>query len=354
MPDDEEKTEPATPKRRREAREKGQVAKSVELNTAMILAAGLIFFYFNASALGEYFRQTFVQFVTMAANFHLNVDTFPYLVKQITYIMFKIMLPFLIVMVVVSFLVNVAQVGFMFAPKALELKLDKLNPVNGFKNLFSLRSFGEMVKSILKLIVISYILYLFIKASLPFWLTLTDTTEQQVFIALLRGIFKVGLYVLIFILFMAILDYLFQRYNFEKSIRMSPKEIKDEYKQMEGDPHVKQRIRRLQMELARRRMMEEVKKADVVVTNPTHYAVALSYKETSMKAPKVVAKGLNRIAERIKEIALEHDVPVVEKPQLARELYKKVKIDEYIPEELYHAVAEILAYVYRIKGTKTG
>ncbi len=349
MPDDEEKTEQATPKRRQEAREKGQVAKSIELNTAFILAASIIFFYFNANYLGNHLKEAFVQFIQQSSNFKLTVETFPFVVKQITYLMFSTLLPFLVVLLFVAFLINVVQVGFMITPKAIELKLEKLNPVNGFKNMFSLRSFGELVKSLLKLLVISYILYLFVKAKMPYWLTLVDTSKEIVFIALLKGIFLIGIYILIFILAMAILDYLFQRYTFEKSIRMSPREIKDEYKQMEGDPHVKQRIRRLQMELAKRRMMEEVKKADVVITNPTHYAVALSYKENSMKAPKVVAKGLNRIAERIKEIATENDVPIVEKPELARELYKKTKIDDYIPEELYHAVAEILAYVYRIK-----
>ena len=154
---------------------------------------------------------------------------------------------------------------------------------------------------------------------------------------------------------MAVLDYVFQKYTFEKSIRMSHKEIKDEYKQMEGDPHVKQRIRKLQMELSRRRMMEDVKKADVVITNPTHYAVALKYDEAKMSAPKVVAKGINMIAEKIKEIAKQNNIAIVEKPELARELYKKVNIDNFIPEELYQAVAEILAYVYKVKNqNKTG
>ncbi len=352
MADDEEKTEQATPKRRQEAREKGQVAKSVELNTAFILAAAAVFFYFNADYMGKHLQQAFVQFIQQAAHFEITTGSFPFLVKQISYMMFSTLMPLLAVLLFVAFLINVVQVGFMITPKAIELKLEKLNPVNGFKNMFSLRSFGELIKSLLKLIVISYILYLFVKSRIPAWLSLVDTSKEMVFIALLKGIFFITLYMLIFIMAMAVLDYLFQKYTFEKSIRMSPKEIKDEYKQMEGDPHVKQRIRRLQMELAKRRMMEEVKKADVVITNPTHYAVALSYKEETMKAPKVVAKGLNRIAERIKEIARENNVPLVEKPELARELYNKTKIDDYIPEELYHAVAEILAYIYKIKKEK--
>ncbi len=350
MADDEEKTEQATPKKRQDAREKGQVAKSVELNTAFLLVTSLIFFYFTIGALGKGFKSAFVHFIGLSSHYEITLASFPQLVKDITYIMFSMMLPFLIVMLLVSLFINVVQVGFMITPKAMELKLDKLNPVNGFKNMFSLKSFGELVKSILKATVISYILYIFIKAKMPYWLSLINTSKEIVFLALLKGIFLVSVYITVFILFMAVLDYVFQKYTFEKSIRMSHKEIKDEYKQMEGDPHVKQRIRKLQMELAKRRMMEDVKKADVVITNPTHYAVALKYDESKMSAPKVVAKGINMIAQKIKEIAKENSVTIVEKPELAQELYKKVNIDNFIPEELYQAVAEILAYVYKAKN----
>ncbi len=353
MAEDEEKTEQATPKKRQDAREKGQVAKSVELNTAFLLITSLIFFYFTIGNLGDNFKYGFVHFIGLASHYEITLTSFPQLVKDITYIMFSIMLPFLIVMLLVSLFINVVQVGFMITPKAIELKFDKLNPINGFKNMFSLKSFGELVKSILKASVISYILYIFIKGKMSYWFSLINTSKEILFIALLKGIFLISVYITIFILFMAVLDYVFQKYTFEKSIRMSHKEIKDEYKQMEGDPHVKQRIRKLQMELARRRMMEDVKKADVVITNPTHYAVALKYEESKMSAPKVVAKGINMIAERIKEIAQENNVAIVEKPELARELYKKVNIDNFIPEELYKAVAEILAYVYKAKNQNT-
>ncbi len=350
MADDEEKTEQATPKKRQDAREKGQVAKSVELNTAFLLVSSLIFFYFTINHFGDYFQYSFTHFIGLSSHYEITLASFPHLVKDITYVMFAMLLPFLIVMLFVSLFINIVQVGFMITPKAIELKFDKLNPVNGFKNMFSLRSFGEMIKSILKALVISYILYVFIEAKMSYWFSLIDTSKEILFLSLLKGIFLVSVYITIFIIFMAILDYVFQKYNFEKSIRMSHKEIKDEYKQMEGDPHIKQRIRRLQMEMAKRRMMEDVKEADVVITNPTHYAIALKYDESEMNAPKVVAKGMNMIAERIKEIAKEYNVAIVEKPELARELYKKVNIDNFIPEELYQAVAEILAYVYKTKN----
>ena len=346
---DEEKTEQATPKKRQEAREKGQVAKSVELNTAFLLAASVIFFYFTINSLGDYFKYSFTHFIGLASHYEITVTSFPKLAKDITYLMFSMLLPFLIVMLFVSLFINVVQVGFMISPKAMELKFDKLNPVSGLKNIFSMRSFGELIKSVLKASVISYILYIFIKSRMSAWFNLIDTSKEIIFIVLLKDIFLITVYILIFIVFMAVLDYVFQKYNFEKSIKMSHKEIKDEYKQMEGDPHVKQKIRRIQMEMAKRRMMEDVKKADVIITNPTHYAVAIQYKEKEMNAPKVVAKGMNMVAKKIKEIAKENGVTIVEKPELARELYKKVNIGNVIPEELYQAVAEILAYVYKAK-----
>ncbi len=346
---DEEKTEQATPKKRQEAREEGRVAKSIELNTAFLLLASIVFFYFNIGTFGEHFKEVFVHFIGLSSHFEITVTSFPRIVKDVTYTMFLMLLPFLIVMLLVSFFINVVQVGFMITPKAIELKFDKLNPINGFKNMFSMRSLGELVKSVLKASVIFYILYLFIKKRMPHWFDLIDTSKEIVFLTLLKSIFLVSVYILIFIVFMAVLDYLFQKYTFEKSIRMSHKEIKDEFKQMEGDPHVKQKIRSLQMEMAKKRMMEDVKKADVVITNPTHYAVALKYNDLEMNAPQVVAKGMNLVAEKIKEVAKENDVDIVEKPEVARELYKKAKIGDEIPEELYHVVAEILAFVYKAK-----
>ncbi len=353
MPD-EDKTEPATPKRRQEAREEGRVAKSIELNTAFLLLVSVIFFYFTASDLGEKFKETFVYFIELAGSFHLNLDSANFLFRSVSEAIFSILLPFFMVIFIAAFLVNVVQVGFMVTPKVLELKFDKINPVNGLKNMFSLKSFGELVKSFLKAFVMAYILWVFVKHHINKWQTLTQQSENVVFMTLLKDTFLIVVYMLIFIIFVAILDYMFQKFTFEKSIRMTKQEVKDEYKQMEGDPKVKQKIRSMQMEMARRRMMEEVKKADVVITNPTHYAVALKYNAAQMNAPKVVAKGINLIAQKIKKIAKENDVPIVEKPELAQQLYKKAPLEKEIPEELYKAVAEILAYVYRLKNQSAG
>ena len=348
MPD-EEKTEPATPKRRQEAREEGRVAKSIELNTAFLILISVIFFYFNADKFATSLKESLVYFFELSSDFKINLDSVFFLFRTSFDIMLKILLPFFIVIVVVSFLINVIQVGFYITPKVLEIKFDKINPINGLKNMFSLRSFGELIKSLLKAGVMTYILWIFIKHNMQDWLNISGQPTNVVFLVLFKSVFTIVIYILIFIIFIAILDYLFQKYTFEKSIMMTKQEVKDEYKQMEGDPKVKQKIRSMQMEMARKRMMEEAKKADVVITNPTHYAVALKYDPNSMTAPKVVAKGINLIAEKIKQIAKENNIPIVEKPELARELYAKVNIDKEIPEELYQAVAEILAYVYKLK-----
>ncbi|WP_025209904.1 flagellar biosynthesis protein FlhB [Hippea sp. KM1] len=353
MPD-EDKTEPATPKRRQEAREEGKVAKSVELNSAFLLLAAVIFFYFNASNFSEKITDMLAYFFNLSSYFEINPDSIGFIIKSINKQLLSILLPFFIVMAIIAFLINVVQVGFHITPKVLEIKFDKINPINGFKNMFSLRSFGELVKSILKASVMGYILWIFIKHNINNWTSLSDTNQITVFLFMLKSMFSIVVYLLIFIVFVAVLDYLFQRYTFEKSIMMTKQEVKDEYKQMEGDPKIKQKIRSMQMEIARKRMMEEVKKADVVITNPTHYAVALKYDAASMNAPKVVAKGINLIAKKIKEIAEENDVPIVEKPELARALYEKVKLDAEIPEELYQAVAEILAYVFKLKQQSAG
>jgi len=255
--------------------------------------------------------------------------------------------------VIVALLVNVAQTGIMLSFEKLNFDLEKLNPINGIKNLFSLRALGELAKSILKIIIIFSIMYFFIKAKYKSWLDLTDQPINVFTIVLAKNMFAITFYLVLFMAFLAILDYIYQKYIFERSIMMSKEEVKEEFKQMEGDPKIKAKIRKMQMELARRRMMENVKTADVVITNPTHIAVALKYDQSKMNAPKVVAKGLDEVALRIKEIAIKNDVVIVENPPLAQSLYKQAQIDKEIPIELYEAVAKILSYVYNLKNKKT-
>jgi flagellar biosynthetic protein FlhB len=281
------------------------------------------------------------------------LNTVGSLYSDIMKIFFMFVGVFFILIVIVALLVNVAQTGIMLSFEKLNFDLEKLNPINGIKNLFSLRALGELAKSILKIIIIFSIMYFFIKAKYKSWLDLTDQPINVFTIVLAKNMFAITFYLVLFMAFLAILDYMYQKYIFERSIMMSKEEVKEEFKQMEGDPKIKAKIRKMQMELARRRMMENVKTADVVITNPTHIAVALKYDQSKMNAPKVVAKGLDEVALRIKEIAIKNDVVIVENQPLAQSLYKQAQIDKEIPIELYEAVAKILSYVYNLKNKKT-
>lgn len=253
-------------------------------------------------------------------------------------------------MIIIGVVANVLQVGFKVSPKAMELKLDKLNIVAGLGRLFTTRSLVTLVRDSLKLFIIGFVAYKVIMSESDQFLTLADmsigplaatTGKLAVIIAL-----KIGVAVLI----LAILDYAYQRFDFEKSIRMSHQEVKEEYKDTEGSPQIKARIRQIQRQTAQKRMMQEVPKADVVITNPTHYAVALKYDSEAMNAPTVIAKGQNLIAQKIKEIAYENEIPVIEDKALAQALFKMCEIGQMVPHNLYRAVAEVLAYVYRLRG----
>ncbi|MGE4546557.1 MAG: flagellar biosynthesis protein FlhB [Desulfurella sp.] len=346
-----EKTEKATPKRREEARKKGQVAKSIELNSAVLLFVTLIFFYFNANSFKDTAIYSFTYFLNLP--YHISLDNVGSLYSDIMKILFMFVGVFFVLIVIVALLVNVAQTGIMLSFEKLNFDLEKLNPINGIKNLFSLRALGELAKSILKIIIIFSIMYFFIKAKYKSWLDLTDQPINVFTVVLAKNMFAITFYLVLFMVFLAILDYMYQKYIFERSIMMSKEEVKEEFKQMEGDPKIKAKIRKMQMELARRRMMENVKTADVVITNPTHVAVALKYDQSKMNAPKVVAKGLDEVALRIKETAIKNEVVIVENPPLAQSLYKQAQIDKEIPIELYEAVAKILSYVYNLKNKKT-
>lgn len=345
-----EKTEKATPKRREEARKKGQVAKSIELNSAVLLFVALIFFYFNANSFKDTAIYSFNYFLNLP--YHISLNNVGKLYADVMKIFFMFVGVFFILIVIVALLVNIAQTGIMISFERLNFDLEKLNPINGIKNLFSLRALGELAKSILKIIIIFSIMYFFVKAKYKSWLDLTDQPINVFTFSLAKNMFSITLYLVLFMIFLAILDYMYQKYIFERSIMMSKEEVKEEFKQMEGDPKIKAKIRKMQMELSRRRMMENVKTADVVITNPTHIAVALKYDQSKMNAPKVVAKGLDLVALRIKEIAIKNDVVVVENPPLAQSLYKQAQIDKEIPFELYEAVAKILSYVYNLKNKK--
>ena len=260
----------------------------------------------------------------------------------------KTVMPVMFAILLIGLAINLYQVGFMFSTEQLEFKPDKLNPINGFGRIFSKRSLVELFKSIFKIIVIGYFLYLYLKDQIPLIPQFIFFDLGQSLAEAAEIIFTMAFQVVGVIMVMAVADYAYQKWQTTQDLMMTKQEVKDEYKQTEGDPQIKGKIKQKQRQMAMQRMMSEVPKADVIVTNPTHLAVALSYKK-GMVAPVVVAKGQDLVAERIKQIARENHVIIVENKPVARALYQAVEVGGVVPAELYQAVAEIIAYVYRIK-----
>jgi flagellar biosynthetic protein FlhB len=350
--DDQERTEQATSKRRDESREKGQVARSQEVVSVGILIAGLLFFYFGGSSMILKTMDVMTLGFRQAGSINLTQDSVNQIIINYIFKGFGILFPLLAAVLIAAILGNVLQFGFMFSSESLQPKFDKISPAKGFKRLFSVRSIAELFKGILKICVIGGVAYIIIRNEFDRLVPLADQSVWGMFSYIGGVCFKILLAMTVVLVFLAALDYAYQRWEFEKSIRMTKQEIKDEYKSTEGDPMIKARIRRIQREMAQKRMMAEVPKADVVITNPTHLAVAIQYNPADMQAPIVVAKGADFIAEKIRDIARENDVPIIENKPLAQVLYKIVKVNRMVPEDLYKAVAEVLAFVYEQKKIK--
>ncbi len=354
MPSDDKsnRTEPATPRRREQARQRGQVAKSAELSGVLFLLGALLFlryyvphFLEDISALFYWVWSKFPTELNSAWLYAYTLQLFLYIIRMVG--------PILIVVVLLGLVVNVIQVGVLFTGYPLVPKLDRLNPVEGFKRLFSKRILVQTLINVFKVMVVGTVIYSALKNRIDSLIVLVDVPLSEALMFWGKFLFDVLMKILGFLLIIAIMDYIYNRWEYEKSLMMTKEELKEELKQMEGDPQVRARIRRIQRELARQRMMKEVETADVVITNPTHIAVALRYNPEKDSAPVVVAKGMRLLAEKIKEIAIANGVPIVENVSLARALYKLVEVGETIPEKLYRAVAEVLAYVYRLKRRAT-
>ncbi|MFH1490165.1 MAG: flagellar biosynthesis protein FlhB [Pseudomonadota bacterium] len=355
MPEEsfQEKTEQATPKKREEARKKGQVAKSKELASIAVLSAGAITLFFTAehltSDLGQFILSTFARIPHIGLSVQNLLDFAVQAVE--TYLW--MCLPIMIVLCVVAILANTLQTGLIWSVEPLAPKASKIDPIQGAKRIFSKQSLVEMVKSIAKVVIVGWAAVSTLKNDFSQLIPLIYQEDSQILSFLGRISFKVVVRCCWVIAIMAILDYLYQKWEYEQKLKMSKQEVKDEYKQTEGDPMVKSRIRSIQREMARRRMMEEVPKADVVITNPVHLAIAIRYEPGKMTAPVIVAKGAERIAQRIKALAKENNVPIVEDRPLARNLYK-MELGGEIPSQFYQAIAEILAYVYGLKRKTEG
>jgi flagellar biosynthetic protein FlhB len=266
---------------------------------------------------------------------------------------YAIILPLMLVIAVAGVAANYIQIGFLFTLEPLSPKFSRLNPASGLKRLVSLRSVTELIKSLFKLSVVGLVGFLIVRHDIRIIPCLVQLDCRGIFVFICKAGFEICLFTCLAMIFMAVLDYAYQKWQYEQDLRMTKEEIKEEMKQNEGNPMVKSRLRSIQKEMARHRMMDAVPTADVVITNPTRLAIALQYDSEDMSAPKVVAKGAGFIAARIREIANSSGVPVVENRPLAQTLFKAVEIGEFIPVNLYRAVAEVLAYVYRLKAGKT-
>ena len=347
-----EKTEDPTSRRLQEARDKGDIAKSMEVPSAAVLLVGLMTLYLSR----EYMVQTLAQ---MTAHYLANADT----ISLIPDAMFSLTLegmidmtlvagPMLAAVFLAALVANYAQVGVIFTAEKITPDFKKLDPISGLARKFSMQALAELIKSLLKIGLIGYVAFSEVMTALPDFMPLMDKEPYQIMAFAGHTAFWIFLKCALVIAILAIIDYIFQRWQFVKKMKMTKQEVKEEAKMTEGDPQVKGRIRAIQMQMARQRMMAEVPKAQVVITNPTRLAIALHYEPATMTAPLVVAKGAGAIAQRIREVAAEHNIPLVENKPLARTLFKSVEINSPIPEELFQAVAEVLAYVFGTRKKK--
>ncbi len=351
---EQDKTEDPTPHRLREARRKGQVFRSVELVSAANLIAVLSVLLLLGSWLLKELQIIFITIYGHLGTMQEGGLQAGQILLQGASGYLVLMAPLFGTAIAAGIAINLVQVGFNFTTSRLSPQLDRINPAQGLKRIFSQRALFEMAKAILKLVIVGTVTYYYVRGQLPAALLLVNQEPLQS-ARLIRGIMGgLGLRVGLLFVALALLDYLFQRQEHKKSLRMTRREVKDEIKHLEGDPLIQSRLREKQRMLAQQRMLHEVPKADVVITNPTSLAVALRYRSELDPAPRVVAKGAGIVAQKIREIAGEHRVALVENPDVARMLWRSTEIGEAIPVELYQAVAEILAMVYRIREQKGG
>ncbi|MCP4568312.1 MAG: flagellar biosynthesis protein FlhB [FCB group bacterium] len=345
-----EKTERATPRKLKQARDRGQVARSMELNSVAVISLGFVTIYLMGPLLYENISSLMRHSLTEATRMTFNPVMIRGLFANTIISYAKIAGPILLALAVLAYLINIAQVGVLFSAKTLEPKLDKFNLVKGLGRLVSKRSLAELVRDVIKTILIAIVAYKTISGWVPGFMELADQTVGVYVKTLgkLALLLAIKLSAVLFII--ALFDIAFQRYDHASKLKMSKQEVKEEMKDTDGNPLIKSRLRQVQREMARQRMMSEIPKADVVVTNPTHIAVALKYDSETMAAPTVLAKGQRLIAEQIKRVARENRIPIVENKPLARSLFKLVDVGGVVPATLFRAVAEVLAHIYRLKN----
>lgn len=344
-----EKTEKGTAKKREDSRKKGQVSKSQDVNTAVSLFFMFILFLvigtFWRNQMTNLFQVTFTEFITWdVTQAHIQI-----VFTEVLTFMAITVAPAFGVAIVAGLASNLMQIGFLYTTDPLQMKLEKLNPIEGAKKNFSARALVELIKSLLKIAVVGTITFSIIWMNKDEMMMLASKNISGALAFFGNVMVMMGLFTAIALLILSIIDYSYQRYDYEKNLRMSKDDIKDEHKNIEGNPLIKSKIKEKQRQMSMQRMMSEVPHADVVITNPTHYAVAIKYDEDKSAAPYVVAKGVDYVAFKIRDIAKKNAVVLVENRRLARALYAEIEIGQAIDEEFYQAVAEVLAYVYQIE-----
>ncbi|KEI13168.1 flagellar biosynthesis protein FlhB [Clostridium novyi B str. ATCC 27606] len=347
-----DKTEEATPHKLSEARKKGQVAKSKEVNSAIILLTSTIILL----TLGEYvansFKKDIIEFFTNYLNIELNSSSLISIIVTVLWRFMIVFLPVVVPLMIMGIGANLLQTGYINSKEPLKPQLSKINPINGFKKIFSMRTVMELLKDIAVITIIGFVGYGFLKSNFKKVLSMTNLRFSVIITSFLKLTTNIFFRVSLIMFAIALTDFIYQKFQFKKDMKMSKQEIKEEFKQMEGDPQIKGKIKQKQREMAMGRMMQNVPDASVVITNPTHIAVALKYEDGQDNAPMLVAKGSDYIAIKIKQIAKENDVPIIENKPLARLIFKEVEIENEIPSDMYQAVAEILALVYKLKRRK--
>ena len=345
-----EKTEAPTEKKRRDSREEGQVAFSKELPSAALLAGILLTLIASSPLILDAFREmTSKIFREMSKADELSIGSLYGLSGEIFSILLPAFAPFAAIIVLVGIFASILQVGVQITLKAIAPKFNKISPLTGLKRLFSTQSLADFLKSLAKLIIVGIVGYITYMDKITELNGLSVATPEAILEYNFTVVAEVSGKIVLALVAIAIFDYLYQRWHHEKQLMMTKQEVKEETKQTEGDPQLKARIRQIQREMSNARMMQEVPKADALIVNPTHFSVAILYDRDVMEAPEVTAKGTDHMALRMRTVARENNVPILERPELARDLYSNVEIGENIPERFYKAIAEILAFVYRLR-----
>lgn len=343
-----EKSLPATPRKIQQQRDKGNVPKSQDLNSSVILLVSAMALWMLGPGIFEGLLAVMQYYIGQSFNLVNETDNLQAILLQGLMLMAPIVVPIMLVLIVAGIAINITQFGVLFSAEALTPKLQRLNPIQGFRRFVSIRSLVELVKSLFKLSVIGMVAWVTLSSRAPELLTLMHGSVWESSIIVWDMVFSVWWRIGIAMLVLGILDLTYQRWQYQQDLRMTVQEMREELKQFEGNPQIKQRIRAIQRQMSLNRMMAAVPDADVIVTNPTTYAVALRFNPLTMEAPVVIAKGARLTAERIRDLAVEHNVPIVERPPLARALYRTMEVGQSIPEDLFRAVAEVLAYIYEI------